>query len=94
MQVGTPWRKAQTRLEGEDEYEALDKVERLEVFTEYIKYVLSSLAAMLIAAQLIQGAFGNMEKSLLDNMATESAGFGVTWVVCLRSIRWPFPLPR
>lgn len=37
VQVGTPWRKAQSRLEGEEEYEALDKVERLEVFTEYMK---------------------------------------------------------
>jgi pre-mRNA-processing factor 40 len=36
-QVSTPWRKAQGRLEGEDEYEALDKVDRLEVFQEYIR---------------------------------------------------------
>ena len=36
-QVDTPWRKAQTKVEGEDEYEQLDKVDRLDVFQEYIK---------------------------------------------------------
>lgn len=35
-QVDTPWRKAATKLEGEDEYEALDKLDRLEVFQDYI----------------------------------------------------------
>lgn len=38
MQVSTPWRKAQTRLEGEDEYDTLDKIDRLEVFQDYIRF--------------------------------------------------------
>jgi hypothetical protein len=36
-QVDTPWRKAQTRVEGEDEYEQLDKLDQLAVFEEYIR---------------------------------------------------------
>ncbi len=35
-QVDTPWRKAMVKLEGEDEYEALDKLDRLEVYQDYI----------------------------------------------------------
>ncbi len=35
-QVDTPWRKAMVKLEGENEYEALDKLDRLEVFQDYI----------------------------------------------------------
>jgi hypothetical protein len=31
-QIGTEWRKVVPLLEGEDEYEALDKVERLEAY--------------------------------------------------------------
>ena len=36
VQVDTPWRKAMVKLEGEDEYEALDKLDRLEVYQDYI----------------------------------------------------------
>ena len=36
-QVDTPWRKAMTKLEGDPTFEALDKIDRLEVFQEYIK---------------------------------------------------------
>ena len=36
-QVDTPWRKAMTKLEGDPAFEALDKIDRLEVFQEYIK---------------------------------------------------------
>lgn len=39
-QVDTPWRKAVTKLEGDPAYEALDKIDRLEVFQEYIKCAL------------------------------------------------------
>jgi pre-mRNA-processing factor 40 len=35
-QVDTPWRKAQSKLEGEEEYEALEKLDRLEVYQDYI----------------------------------------------------------
>lgn len=35
-QVDTPWRKAMPKLEGENEYEALDKLDRLEVYQDYI----------------------------------------------------------
>lgn len=37
LQVDTPWRKAVTKLEGDPAYEALDKIDRLEVFQDYIK---------------------------------------------------------
>jgi hypothetical protein len=40
-QVDTQWRKAAPRLEGEDAYEALDKLDRLEVYQEYILCALS-----------------------------------------------------
>lgn len=36
LQVDTPWRKAVTKVEVEDEYQALNKLDRLEVFQEYI----------------------------------------------------------
>ena len=36
LQVDTPWRKAVTKVEIEDEYQALNKLDRLEVFQEYI----------------------------------------------------------
>lgn len=36
VQVDTPWRKAVTKLEGEEAYEDLNKLDRLEVFQEYI----------------------------------------------------------
>ena len=35
-QVDTQWRKAAPKLEGEDAYEALDKLDRLEVFQDHI----------------------------------------------------------
>ena len=38
MQLELPWRKAQVKLEGEEEYEALDKFERLEVYQDHIRY--------------------------------------------------------
>ena len=37
VKVDTPWRKAQDRLAGEEEYEALDKIDRLEVYQEHIR---------------------------------------------------------
>ena len=37
LQTDSQWRKIQGKLEGEDEYEALDKLDRLEVFQEYIR---------------------------------------------------------
>lgn len=37
IKVDSSWRKAQDRLAGEEEYEALDKLDRLEVFQEYIR---------------------------------------------------------
>lgn len=40
--VDSPWRKVQGRLEGEDEYESVEKLDRLEVFQEYIWYALAS----------------------------------------------------
>lgn len=36
MQVDTPWRKAVNKLEEEEEYTSLNKLDRLEVFQEYI----------------------------------------------------------
>ena len=36
LQVDTPWRKAVTKLEEEEEYTSLNKLDRLEVFQEYI----------------------------------------------------------
>ena len=39
-QVDVPWRKALTKVEGEEEYEALDKVERLEVYQDHIRQAL------------------------------------------------------
>ncbi|BDA45679.1 probable pre-mRNA-processing protein 40A [Coccomyxa sp. Obi] len=39
IKVDTPWRKAMVKLEGEDEYEALDKLDRLEVYQDYILYL-------------------------------------------------------
>ena len=36
LQVDTPWHKAVTKVEVEDEYQALNKLDRLEVFQEYI----------------------------------------------------------
>ncbi|GMH44030.1 hypothetical protein BSKO_11964 [Bryopsis sp. KO-2023] len=37
VKVTTAWRKISSRLEGHDEYEALDRSERLDVFQEFIK---------------------------------------------------------
>lgn len=39
--MDTPWRKAVTKMEGDAAYEALDKIDRLEVFQEYIKCAFS-----------------------------------------------------
>lgn len=36
-QVDTPWRKASGKLEGDSAYEALDKLDRIEVYQEYIR---------------------------------------------------------
>ncbi len=36
-QADSRWGKVQVKLEGEDEYEALDKFERLEVFQDHIR---------------------------------------------------------
>ncbi len=38
-QASTPWRKATAKLEGEPEYEDLSKIDRLEVFDEYMRSV-------------------------------------------------------
>ena len=46
-QVDVPWRKALTKVEGEEEYEALDKLERLEVYQDHIRQALCpSLSAL------------------------------------------------
>lgn len=37
-QADAQWRKVQVKLEGEDEYEALDKFDRLEVFQDHIRW--------------------------------------------------------
>ena len=37
MQADTPWRKVAAKLEGEPAYEELDKVDRVEVYAEYIR---------------------------------------------------------
>ncbi|GAX86158.1 hypothetical protein CEUSTIGMA_g13571.t1 [Chlamydomonas eustigma] len=37
IQFGTEWRKVAKKLEGEEVFEALDKVDRLEVYQEYMK---------------------------------------------------------
>ncbi len=36
-QVTTPWRKACDKLEGDEVFEALDKIDRLEVWQDHIK---------------------------------------------------------
>ena len=36
-QASTPWRKAIAKLEGEPEYEDVAKVDRLEVYEDYMK---------------------------------------------------------
>ena len=36
-QVTTPWRKASDKLEGDEVFEALDKIDRLEVWQDHIK---------------------------------------------------------
>lgn len=45
IKVDTPWRKAVTKLEGDPAYEALDKIDRLEVFQDYIKDLVAKEAA-------------------------------------------------
>lgn len=42
VQVTTPWRKACDKLEGDEVFEALEKVDRLEVWQDHIKCVLST----------------------------------------------------
>ena len=37
-QASSMWRKVQGKLEGEEAYEDLDKMARLDVFAEYLKY--------------------------------------------------------
>ena len=37
LQAGVTWRKAMTKLEGEEEYEALGKLDRLEAFDAYMR---------------------------------------------------------
>ncbi|KAK9903919.1 hypothetical protein WJX75_000518 [Coccomyxa subellipsoidea] len=39
IKVDTAWRKAMPKLEGENEYEALDKLDRLEVYQDYILHL-------------------------------------------------------
>ena len=36
-QIDSSWRKIQAKLEGEDEYENLDKADRVEVFGDHIR---------------------------------------------------------
>ena len=36
-QADTPWRKVAAKLEGEPAYEELDKVDRVDVYAEYIR---------------------------------------------------------
>ena len=36
-QVTSTWRKVAPKFEGEDAYEALEKIDRLEVFQQYIR---------------------------------------------------------
>ena len=38
VQASSIWRKVQGKLEGEDAYEALDKIDRLEVYEEYMRW--------------------------------------------------------
>ena len=40
VQVNTPWRKACDKLEGDEVFEALDKIDRLEVWQDHIKCAL------------------------------------------------------
>jgi hypothetical protein len=37
LQADTPWRKVAAKLEGEPAYEELDKVDRVDVYAEYIR---------------------------------------------------------
>ena len=48
VQVDSVWRKVQGRLEGEDEYENLDKVERLEVFQDHIRCSIASVSSLTV----------------------------------------------
>ena len=52
VQHDTQWRKAQTKLEGEEEFEALDKYSRLDVFEEYVRCAigLNALMTMLLCS--------------------------------------------
>lgn len=51
VKVETSWRKAQDRLSGEEEYDALDKLDRLEVFQEYIRCELGGLESFIYGCQ-------------------------------------------
>lgn len=39
LQADSSWRKVAPKLEGDPAYEELDKAERVEVFTDYIRWV-------------------------------------------------------
>jgi len=45
IKVDTPWRKASGKLEGDPAYEALDRLDRIEVYQEYIKDLMAKEAA-------------------------------------------------
>ena len=54
MQADSQWRKVQVKLEGEDEYEALDKFDRLEVFQDHIRCA-GHLGPFCLAVSLCRG---------------------------------------
>ena len=50
LQAGVTWRKAMTKLEGEEEYEALGKLDRLEAFDAYMRWAALRVPLAVIAS--------------------------------------------
>ena len=50
LQAGVTWRKAMTKLEGEEEYEALGKLDRLEAFDAYMRWAALRVPPAVIAS--------------------------------------------
>ena len=65
QQASTPWRKATAKLEGEPEYEDLSKIDRLEVFDEYMR----SLTTCYKCHPSQPTACGLMHTVMADNLA-------------------------
>ena len=65
-QVTSTWRKVAPKFEGEDAYEALEKIDRLEVFQQYIRCGIAKSCRAHHVQQCVRDAAGLSESLLLS----------------------------